>query len=146
MARLHRHRPDVLRRDDAEAAGLDHRRAAHAEARALGGDDDVADTDERGVAGEAVPRDDGDRGHPAGQPGHVVNVGTSSRAIPAESVSPGRPPPPSADEHDRQPPALGELEQPVGLAVVDHALGAGEHRVVVGEHRARRPVRPRRSR
>ena len=44
------------------------------------------------------------------------------------------------EEHDRQPPALGELEQAVGLAVVAQALRAGQHRVVVGQHRARHPA------
>ena len=35
------------------------------------------------------------------------------------------------EEHDRQPQRLGELEQPVLLAVVLRALRAGEHGVVV---------------
>ena len=47
--------------------------------------------------------------------------------------------PPAAalgEQHDRQPAALGELEQAVLLEVVAHALGAGQHGVVVG-HRPR---------
>ena len=40
------------------------------------------------------------------------------------------------EEHDREPPALGQREHPVGLAVVAQALGARHHRVVVGEHGA----------
>ena len=46
------------------------------------------------------------------------------------------------EEHDRQPQALGELEQPVLLPVVLQALRAGEHRVVVRHHDAARPRRP----
>ncbi len=42
------------------------------------------------------------------------------------------------EEHDRQPPLLGELEHAVLLAVVLRALRAGEHRVVVGHHDAAR--------
>ena len=47
--------------------------------------------------------------------------------------------PPAAalgEEHHRQPPALGELDHPVHLLVVVGALGAGQHGVVVGHHRA----------
>ena len=60
-----------------------------------------------------------------------------------EAVEPGHPDAvgvagPSAaalgEEHDRQPLALGHLEQPVLLPVVLQALGAGEDRVVVGHH------------
>ena len=43
--------------------------------------------------------------------------------------------PPAAalgEQHDRQPPPLGQLEQPVVLEVPAHALRAREHRVVVG--------------
>ena len=43
------------------------------------------------------------------------------------------------EQHHRQPPPLGELEQAVLLGVVAHALRAGEHRVVVG-HRHARPA------
>ena len=55
--------------------------------------------------------------------------------------------PPAAalgEEHRRQPPALRQLDHPVHLLVVVGALGAGQHRVVVGQHRARAP-RPRRT-
>ena len=38
------------------------------------------------------------------------------------------------EEHDGQALALGQLEQPVLLAVVLQALRAGEHGVVVGHH------------
>ena len=60
--------------------------------------------------------------------------------------------PPAAalgEQHDRQPVALGELQQAVGLAVVADPLRAGEDRVVVGEDRGalgRRRVADRRSR
>ena len=47
------------------------------------------------------------------------------------------------EEHDRQPQLLGQLEQPVLLAVVLRALRAGQHRVVVGHHHARGPARRR---
>ena len=40
------------------------------------------------------------------------------------------------EEHRRQPHALDQFEQPVLLAVPVRALGAREHRVVVGQHRA----------
>ena len=61
VGHLHRHRPHVARRDRAEAAAPDHRGAAHAEAAALGRDDDVARRGQRGVTGETVAGDDGDQ-------------------------------------------------------------------------------------
>ena len=59
----------------------------------------------------------------------------------------GPPSPALGEQHDRQPPPLGELEQPVLLEVVAHALRAGQDRVVVGHDdrgRARRSRRARR--
>ena len=51
------------------------------------------------------------------------------------------PPAAALGEHDQgQPLPLGQLEQPVGLAVVHVALGAGQHAVVVGHHRDRAAV------
>ena len=52
--------------------------------------------------------------------------------------------PPAAalgEEHGRQPHPFDELEQPVLLPVPEDALGAGEHGVVVGQHRGGGAVR-----
>ncbi len=137
VADLHRHRPHVAGRDHAEAAALDHRRAAHAEAAALGRDDDVTRRGQGGVAREAVAGDDGDqRDLPVqlgDQPerGHVElgdrgGVGVTRAAAPA-----------LGEDHHGQLLAAGQLEQAVGLAVVLDALGAGQDGVVVGHHRDR---------
>ena len=56
------------------------------------------------------------------------------------SVSPGRPPPPSANRTTGQSEPFDDVEQPVLLAVVDRTLRAGQHHVVVGEDRARDAV------
>ena len=61
------------------------------------------------------------------------NVGTTRWKSSELSVSPGRPPPPSANSTTGSRAALGELDHPVGLAVVADALRAGEDGVVVGE-------------
>ena len=126
---------------DAEAAALDHRRAAHADRGVLGGDDDVAAAEQRGVAGEAVAGDDADHRHQAGQlcelhegrpveAGHAEPVGVAGTAAAA-----------LGEEHQRQPPLLGEAEHAVDLLVVHVALGAGQHGVVVGDHHAAGGVR-----
>ena len=52
------------------------------------------------------------------------------------STSPGPPAAALGEQHHRQPPALGQLEQAVLLGVVAHPLGAGQHRVVVGHRHA----------
>ena len=65
-------------------------------------------------------------------------VVVSSPATPMPSVSPGRPPPPSAKRTTGSRQLLGQLEQPVLLAVVLQALRAGEHGVVVGHGHAAR--------
>ena len=66
---------------------------------------------------------------------HVAVAGPSAAAL--------------GEQHHRQTPPLRDLEQPVLLHVPAHALRAGEHHVVVGEHRAvaavdlaRPPTRP----
>ena len=58
---LHVDRADLRGLVDAEAAALDHRRAAHADARVLGRDHDVAAAEQRGVAREAVAGGDARR-------------------------------------------------------------------------------------
>ncbi len=99
---------------------------------ALGGDDDVAATQQRGVAGEAVAVVDPDQRHqarqlgpePEGQavePGDVHAVGVAR--APAAALG---------EEHHREPEPLRQLEQAVLLAMVLAALGSGEDRVVVG--------------
>ncbi len=129
-------RPDLLGLVDAEAAALDHRRPAHPDARVLGGDDHVAAAEQGGVAGEAVAGGDPDERDQAAQLGEQVE----GHAVEAGHVRPvhvARPPATALrEQHHRQPPALGHLEQPVLLEVVAHALGAGENGVVVGhDHR-----------
>ena len=56
----------------AEPAALDHRRAAHADARVLGRDHHVAAAEQRGVAGEAVAGGDADERHEAAQRGEQL--------------------------------------------------------------------------
>ena len=51
-------------------------------------------------------------------------------------MSPGPPAAALGEEDGRQAHPLDQLEQPVLLAVAERALGPGQHRVVVGEHRA----------
>ena len=68
VGRLHVDRPDVVGVDVAEAAARDHRRAAHAERRVLGRDDQVRAAGDHGVAGEAAALDDRDPRDEARQP------------------------------------------------------------------------------
>ena len=133
---LHVDRPDLVRRVHAEAAALDHRGTAHADARVLGRDHDVAAPEQRGVAREAVAGGDADERHQAaqareqleraaveaGDDRHVDVAGPSAAAL--------------GEQHDRQPAALGDLEQPVLLEVVAHALRARQDGVVVGHRHA----------
>src|SRR3954470_1086730 len=48
---------------------------------------------------------------------HSANARVCSQDTPGRSVSPGRPPPPSAEEDHGQPQPLDQLEQPVLLGV-----------------------------
>ena len=133
-------RPDLAGVEHAEAAALDHRGAAHADARVLGRDHDVAAAEQRGVAGEAVAGGDADERHEAAELGEqreraAVEAGDDRHVDVA-----GPPAAALGEQHDRQPAALGDLEQPVLLGVVAHALRAGEDRVVVGHRHARLAV------
>ncbi|MGY4467347.1 ribosomal protein L11 [Bradyrhizobium sp. LB9.1b] len=125
-------RADFGRVIDAEPAALDHGRAAHADRGVLGGDDHVAATEHRGIAGETIARDDSDDRHEAGEPcelherrtveaGHAEPVGIAGPAAAAFGV-----------EHQRHAPVFRERQHAVDLLVVHVALRAREHRVVVG--------------
>ena len=130
--------PIVLRREHAEPAALDHRRAAHPDVRVRGGDHHVAAAEQRGVAGEAAARRDADERHQPAQRGEVWKARQSRPETPVRVGVAGPPAAALGEEHDRQAEPLGQLEHAVLLAVVLHALRAGEHRVVVGHHDALR--------
>src|SRR5215469_4054334 len=55
---LYGNRADLLGRKNAESAALDHSRSPHADGRVLRRDDDIAATQQGGIACETAPRDD----------------------------------------------------------------------------------------
>src|SRR6185436_1873898 len=115
----------------AQAATLDHRRAAHADVRVGRGDHDVAHAEDRRVAGEAVPGVDPDE---RDEPGQLAPVHERQAVQAADAGTVGVAGPTATalgEEHHGQLETLGHLEQAVLLAVVLGALGAGEHGVVV---------------
>ena len=124
----------------AQAAAFDHRRPAHADAGAVGGDDHVAAAQQRGIAGKTAAVHDADHRHLAGQArealeGGAVQPGDGDRidiARPAAATF--------GKQHQRQALLLAQLEQPVALAVVEEALRAGQHGVVVGHDRDTRAL------
>ena len=124
-------RADLGRLVQAEPATLDHRRTAHPDVRVLGGDHHVAATEDRRIAGEAVAGVDPDERDGARQLAEPAER-EAVEAADADAVGVAGPSTAAlGEEHDRQPQLFGEFEQPVLLAVVLCALGAGEHRVVV---------------
>ena len=128
---LHRHRPDLVGMEHAEAAAFDHRGAAHPDARVLRGDDDVGAAEQRRVAREApagVDRDEGDE--PAEVTEQVERHAVEPRETGAVGVA-GTASTAFREDDDREPQALGELEHPVLLTMVLETLGAGEDGVVV---------------
>ena len=75
-------------------------------------------------------------------PGSPLFADDPGEAAPDAPLAPapngeGRPPT-GLESHDRQPPALGYLEQPIFLEVVAHPLRSGQDRVVVGHRDDRR--------
>ena len=134
VAPLHVDGPDILRPVFAEPAAFDHRRTAHPDVGVGGRDDHVARAGQRGVAGEATPGDDrhqrnlpaeraerAERRHvEAGDGGDVGVAGPATTAL--------------GEQHHRQAFSGGQLEDPIGFGVVAHALRAGKHGVVVGQH------------
>jgi len=137
---LHVERSDRIGVDDAESASLDHRRAAHADARIRRRDDQIGAPEQRGVAGETESRCDADTRHEPGEARpererHDIEPG-DHRLIRVTGSAPAA----LGEEHDRQAASLDDIEETVLLAVPHHALGACEDRVVVGEHGALRSV------
>ena len=132
---LDRHRPDVLGREHAEPAALDHRRAAHADRRVGGGDDHVAAAEQRRVAGEAAARGDADHRHQRRE----LREARERALAGADAVGVARAPAAAlGEQHERHAAALGDVDQAIGLAVVLLALRSRQHGVVVGHHRAAR--------
>ena len=129
--------PDLAGLVHAEPAALDHRRAAHADARVLGGDHHVAAAEQRGVAREAVARGDAHQRHEAAERGEQLER-AAVQAGDDRHVDVARAPAAAlGEQHHRQAPPLGDLEQAVLLEVVAHALGARQDGVVVGHRHAR---------
>ena len=96
--------------------------------------------EQRGVAGEAVAGGDADERHQAAEAREQLK-GAAVQAGDDRHVHIARPSAAAlGEQHHRQPAALGDLEQPVLLHVVAHALGAGQHGVVVGHRHARPSV------
>ena len=82
------------------------------------------------------PGDDRDPRHQPGEPG-PEREGARVERRDDRVVGVARAPAAAlGEQHRGQAQALDQLEQAVLLAVADRALGAGQHRVVVGEHRA----------
>ena len=137
---LHGDRPDLLGSERSQAAALDHRRAAHPDAGVLRRDDDVAAPEQRRVAGEAIAGDDPDERHQTAQSReererHAVEPGDH------RSVDVARPAAAAlGEQNDREALALGQLEEPVFLLMVQVSLRAGQDHVVVREHRGARAV------
>ena len=143
---LHRDRPDLLGAEHPQPAALDHGRPTHADVGVGSGDDDVAASQQRGVAGEAASRHHADEWHLPAQraeqgeglgvePGHDGHVGVAR--APAAALG---------EEHDGEAQPLDELEEAVLLAVVHLALGAGQDGIVVRQHGAAATVPCRRGR
>ena len=81
-----------------------------------------------------------DRGHQPGEPGEVLEGAGVEPGDHRHVRVAGPAPAALGEEHHRQPEPLDQLEDAVLLGVVALALGPGEHRVVVGDHRAPGPV------
>ena len=132
--------PDVLRREDPKAAAFDHRRAAHADIGALDADGDVRAAEEGGVARKAAPGGDCDPRRHAGHPGEGREAGRIQRRgdqRPAIDI-PGAPPAPFCEPDDGHLPMLSKFKHPVSFLVIEVALRARQHCVVIGQHRAAR--------
>ena len=122
---------DRRRFDAAQAATFDHRGAGHSDVRVFRCDDDVAASQQCRIAGEAVTRRNADEGNESGQrteerEGHAVHAGDTVRVGVARSSAAT-----FGEEDEGQLHLFGEGEEAVFLDVVDEALGAGKHRVVV---------------
>ncbi len=136
VGHLDLHRSNLFRSEDAEAAALDHGRAAHANVRVRGSDDDIADAEHGGVAGEAAARCDPDHRHQAAELGEARESAAAAAATTGVIAGPAAPA--LGEQDDGHTGGLGHVDHAVGLAVVAATLGAGEHRVVVTDHGAAR--------
>ena len=136
VAALHVDGADVLGAKVSEPAALDHGRTTHPDVGVRCRDQDVARAGQGRVARETAPRHDGDHGHPPAQRRHGAE-GSQLEARPGAGVGvTGATTAAFREQHYRNSLAIGDLEQAVGLGVIAHALGTGQHRVVVRDHDA----------
>ena len=129
---LHGRRANLLRLEHTQSTPLHHGWSAHADVAVLGGNDHVATTQQRGIAGKAAPGRYAHHRHPTVEPGkagkgahmqpshdghvHITRAATSTLG----------------KQHHRQPVLQGQAQHAVGLLVVAHALRARQHGSVVG--------------
>ena len=131
IAMLHAGRTYLLWLEDAQTTALHHGGPAHANIAALGGDDHVAATQQRGVASKAAPGCDSDDRNLAVEPRVAgkcgdVQAGNDGHVHIARSATPAL-----GKQHDRQLVLQRDAQHAVGLLVVAHALRTGQHGSVV---------------
>ena len=128
---LNGHRPDLARFEHAQPSTFDHRRAAHPDVRVGRRDHHVATAEDCRVPGEAVAGVDADERHQGAEAGEVVERPAVEAAHTYPVGVAGPPSPAFGEEHHGEPHRLGQLEQPVLLAMILLTLGACKNRVVV---------------
>ena len=132
VAMLHAGRTNLLGLEDAQATALHHRRAAHADVAALGGNDDVTAAQQRGIAGKAAPGHDAHHRHLAVEP-RIAGKGGHVQARDDGHVHIPRPAPAAfGKQHHGQLVVQRDAQHAVGLLVVAHALGARQYGGVIG--------------
>ncbi|GDY58967.1 hypothetical protein SVIO_095900 [Streptomyces violaceusniger] len=138
---VHPRGADLLRGQPLAQRGLHQRRPGHSGRRALRGHHEVAQPGEDRVSRERPPRHRAYGRHPAGEAGErgedglATATGAQGRLLHSVSRALG-------EDHHRQGAFLGELEHPGQLGVVDIALAARQHGVVVGGDGERAATQP----
>ena len=129
---LHIHRPHFIWRENTQAAPFNHGRSTDANIGTLCRNDHITAAEQHGVASEAASGSNTHRWHQTGQFGEI-GEGQAIQARNAGTVGVSRTPAAAFGEQDhRQLELLGNLEQTIFFIVIFHALGAGQHHVVIG--------------
>ena len=139
---LNIHRPDIGRRNRAQPAAFNHRRTAHADIAIFRGNSDVGATEQNRITGKAIAiihrnaRRDAAGLRPGGESHDIQAAARYFRGIgitgPAATAF--------RIEDRRHLPFMRHFQHAVGLFMVEQALRAGQHRIVIGQNGSARLV------
>ena len=139
---LNIHRPDICRRDLSQPAAFNHRRTAHADIAVFGSDGDIGTPEQHRITGKAIAIIHGDARRdpaglrPSGEGHHVQTTAGNFAGIRIAGATAAA----LSIEDGRHLPFMRHFQNAVSLFMIEQPLRAGQHRIVISQHRRARRI------